>query len=214
MNLVVVTERDKQVLGFMARWRFVTLDQLFKSNIFTSTYKTAYKRLLVLRRGKLINGGQLSCGRIYYFLTPHGGEKIGLALPWYAKVYRNAGMDVVLKHLVACDFAFALSIEYLSRQDILSRWMDADYDVLAKCFRSSDLFFEKDGVLQVLVIDYRYSLKYLVERIKLYSRLPLDMREQLIINFLVFSETRQKQVLKAAADSGVRVKVLKANWKY
>ena len=214
MVALVVTDRDKLVLKFLARWRFGTLDQLFKVGVFDGARITAYKRLLVLRRGNLIKGGQLGCGGLYYYLAPRGGELIGLALPWFAKVYRNAGMDMVLKHLVACDFALAMEVEYLPGREVLSRWMDVDYDLLAKCFRGSDLFFEKDGVLNVLVVDYQLSLKYLAERVRLYSRLPVYLREQLIVNFLVFSATRQKQVLKAAADSGVRVKVLKANWKY
>lgn len=126
----------------MARWRFVTLEQLFKAGVFSGAHKTAYKRLLVLRRGKLINGGQLSCGRIYYYLAPKGGETIELLLPWYAKIYKNAGVDVVLKHLVACDFALALGIQYLAHREVLGRWMGADYDVLAKCFRGADLFLK------------------------------------------------------------------------
>jgi len=167
-----------------------------------------------LRRAKLISTGLLGSRRIYYYLTPKGGEVIGLTVPWYARIYRNACVDTVLKSLVACDFALALGIEYLPRREVLNRWMDADYDVLARCLRSSDLFFEKDGWLHVLAIDYQYSLKYLMERVKQYSRLPPAIREQLVIDFLVFSEAKQKQVLKAAADSGVKVKVLKANWKY
>ncbi len=212
--LVVVTERDRQVLTFTAKYRFVTLEQLFKAGIFTSSQNTAYKRLLVLRRGKLINAGRLANNRMYYYLSPRGGETIGLVLPWYAKVYRIAGLDVVLKHLVACDFALATGVEYLPRREVLDRWMAADYDVLARCFRGGDLFFEKGGLLHVLVIDYRYSLKYLAERVKLYSRLPPGIREQLAVDFLVFSETRQRQVLKLAKDVGMRVNVLKANWKY
>ncbi|WP_195713580.1 hypothetical protein [Desulfallas sp. Bu1-1] len=192
----------------------MTLEQLFKAGVFNSARNTAYRRLLVLRRGKLINGGQLGRGRMYYYLAPRGGEAIGLVLPWYAKVYRNAGIDVVLKHLVACDFALATGVEYLPRREVLSRWMDADYDVLAKCFRGSDLFFEKEDMLHVLVIDYQYSLKYLVERVRLYGRLPPELREKLVVNFLVFAETRQQQVLELAKDVGMRVKVLKANWKY
>lgn len=74
--------------------------------------------------------------------------------------------------------------------------------------------FERDGQLNVLVIDYQYSLKYLAGRVKLYSRLPPEIRGQLLVNYLVFTEIRQKQVIKAAAGMGVRVKVLKANWKY
>ncbi|SFR14998.1 hypothetical protein [Desulfoscipio geothermicus] len=214
VGLVVVTERDRNVLAFIARWRFVTLEQLFKAGLFSSAYNTCYKRLLALRRASLIKSGRLSCGRLYYYLTPLGGEEIGLAVPWYARIFRNAGVDTVLKCLVACDFALAMGIEYLPRREVLSRWMDADYDVLKRCLRSSDLFFEKDGWLHVLAIDYQYSLKYLAERIKLYSRLPSGIRQQLMINFLVFSESRQKQVMKAAADSGVKVKVIKANWKY
>lgn len=187
---------------------------MFKAGIFVSAQNTAYKRLLVLRRAKLIDAGRLSCGKMYYHLTPRGGEEAGLNVPWYSKMYRNAGVDVVLKHLVACDFALAVGVEYLHRRDVLGRWMDADYDVLAKCFRGSDLFFERDGGLQVLVIDYQYALKYLGERVKLYSRLPPGIRGQLVINFLTFSETRQKQILKAAADAAVKIKVLRANWKY
>ncbi|WP_166512319.1 hypothetical protein [Desulfallas thermosapovorans] len=190
------------------------MEQLFKAGVFCNAHNTAYKRLLVLRRGKFINCGQLSNGRMYYYLTPRGGEAVGLTVPWYSKIYRNAGVDVVLKHLVACDFALALGVEYLPRREVLDRLMAADYDVLAGCFRSSDLFFEKDGQLNVLVVDYQYSLKYLAERVRLYSRLPPEVRGQLVVNFLVFSETRQKRVLQLAADAGVRVKVLRANWKY
>lgn len=211
---LVITDRDRQVLAFLSKWRFCTQDQLQKAGVFTGAYNTCYKRLLALRRGKLIHSGRLSCGKMYYYLTPRGGEAVGLVIPWYAKLYRNAGMDVVLKHLVACDFALAVGIEYLPRREVLGRWMEADYDVLAKCFRCSDLFFEKESVLNALVIDYQYSLKYLTERVKLYSRLPPGIREQLVINFLTFSETRQKQLIKVAADAAIRVKVLKANWKY
>jgi len=212
---LVVTDRDLLVLKFLVRWRFGTLEQLFKAGVFNGARITAYKRLLVLRRGNLIRSGQLGCGKLYYFLAPKGGELIGLVVPWFAKTYRNAGMDLVLKHLVACDFALAMGVDYLPRREVLSRWMDVNYDLLAKCFRGSDLFFENDGVLNVLVVDYQLSLKYLGNKVKLYAQLPLVIREHLVVTFLVFSEVRQRCVLRLKDGvSGLKVRALKGNWKY
>ncbi|OAT86811.1 hypothetical protein A6M21_16490 [Desulfotomaculum copahuensis] len=209
-----VTERDRKTLEFIAKWRFVTTEQLQKAGIFKTARKKAYNRVLALRQVNLIKAGRLESGQLYYYLAPRGGEIIGIDDPWYAKRYRDAGGDVVLKHLVACDFALALGIEYLPHQEVLNRLMAASYDVLAKCVRGNDLFYENGGLLHTLIIDYQYSLKYLSERIKLYSRLPPGVRNQLVVDFLVFDETRQKQILRAARETGLKIKALKANWKY
>ncbi len=190
------------------------MDQLIKAGIFTTSRKRAYNRLLVLRRANLIKACRLNCGQMYYYLSPRGGETLGLPDLWYSKLYRNAGADTVLRSLIACDFALAADISYLPRQEVLSQLMTASYDVLAKCLRSNDLLYKKGDLLHVLIIDYQYSLKYLAERIRLYSRLPVEIQGRLMINILVFSKTRQEQVLRITRESGVRVRVLRANWKY
>ncbi|OPX85780.1 MAG: hypothetical protein A4E53_03375 [Pelotomaculum sp. PtaB.Bin104] len=213
-QMVIVTERDKKALRFMAKWRFCTLDQLIKVGIFLTSRKKAYNRLLSLRRANLVNSYRLSCGQVYYYLAPKGGEVIDLPNMWHSKIYRNAGMDTVVKSLITCDFALAMGIDYLPRQEVLNCFIEANYSLLEKCLRSSDLFYEKGGALNVLVIDYQYSFKYLAEKLKLYSRLPLEIRDKVTVNFLLFDETRQKQILRVAKDFRIRVKALKANWKY
>ncbi len=213
--MIVVTERDKRVLEFIARWRFATLEQMFKAGIFNSAYHTCYKRLLSLRNAKLINSDLLPCGKAYYYLAPRGGEVISLSFPWYAKVYRNASVDTVLHHLIHCDFSMAMGgIDYITKEEALSYLIDADFDTLEGIFRANDRYFIKDGILQALVVDYGLSMKYIVYRVKSYSRLPAQLHQKVLLLMLVFSESKREYAMKAAADSGVMVKVLKGNWKY
>lgn len=210
----ISTARDKEVLKFLARWRFCTVGQLQKAGIFKTSRKKCYNRLLVLRRAGLIKAGQLPRGELYYYLTPLGGEVAGLAIPWYSRWYKNARTETVVRHLVQCDFALAAGIDYLTREEVLGQLMDADYGTLAEIFRSKDLFFQKDGRLHTLIIDYHLTIKYLQERLRAYSRLPPAWREKITVVVLVFNEVKREQVKRAAGDARVQVKILKADWKY
>jgi len=211
---VVITERDKRTLEFLAKWRFCTVEQLRKAGIFDSSIKKCYQRLLVLRKNGLIKAARLSSGKLFYVLAPRGGEAIDLADSWHSARYRFATSTVV-SQLILTDFALAMGgIEYLPREKALERLLKASYGELLKVFRLSDVYYERDGVLCVLVVDNRLSMKYFAERVKAYSKLPADMRENVIIVFLVFSEAKRNQVLKLSLGSRVRIKVLKAKWKY
>lgn len=208
-----LTERDIKTLEFVGKWRFCTVEQLQKAGIFKAAYKTCYHRLAVLQSAKLIKSNKLPGGLLYYQLLPKGGEVIELADSWYSARYRCAKSTVV-NQLVLTDFALAMGINYLSRETALKRFLDASYDNLLKVSRLSDVYYEKDGALHVLVVDNQLSMKYFQERVKSYSGLPVELRGGLVVVFLVFSEAKKIQVLKVAACSGVKVKVFKAAWKY
>jgi len=153
---------------------------------------------------------RLANGKLFYCLTPKGGEEIDLPDAWHSSRYRFA-RSTVINQLILTDFALAMGIEYLPREKVLERFMEAKYSDLRRVFRSNDVFYEKDGVLYVLIIDNQLSLKYFSERIRAYSKLP-GTRENIVIVILVFSDTKKSQVVKLAG--GVKIKVLKASWKY
>lgn len=211
---MVVTDRDRRILNFFATWRFGTIEQLRKAGVFAASNKRCYKRLLLLRKAGLIRIGQLAGGQAYYHLLPKGGEVIGLQYPWYSRVYRGAGDSTVLQCLVFCDYAQAVGIEYLSTGELLERISAANYDVLKKIIRSQDRFYEKDGLLYALVVDFGLSMKYLSERAGAYARLPVVIGEKLIVVFLTFNDAKKDAVARVVKDSGLKVKLLKANWKY
>ena len=95
--------------------------------------------------------------------------------------------------MVLTDYALAMGIEYLFREKALERFFDASYDVLLKVSRLSDIYYEKDGLLHVLVVDNQLSMKYFTERVRAYSNLPLEMRHSLAVVFLVFSEVKKSR---------------------
>jgi len=204
---VKLTERDIMAMKFLAKWKFCTVEQLMKAGIFCSSVKKCVARLAVLRKNGYIKSYRLANGKLFYCLTPKAGEAIDLPDAWYR--YRFA-RSTVINQLILTDFALAIGIEYLPRENVLERFMKAKYSDLRRVFRSNDVFYEKDGVLHVLIIDNQLSLKYFSERIRAYSKLP-GTRENIVI--LVFSDTKKSQVVKLAGGN-VKIKVLKANWKY
>jgi hypothetical protein len=121
---------------------------------------------------------------------------------------------MVLKSLTACDYALATQIEYISRRDALDRLKAASYDVLKACLRGGQLYYLRGGLLHALVIDYGLSLKYMAQIVNTYCRLPPELRNEVVLDFLVFSEIRQKQVTALRRGAGVEVTAILANWKY
>lgn len=166
-----------------------------------------------MEKAGYIRASSLVSGKLYYFLTSRGGEIIDLEETWYSSRYRPA-KSTVINQLVLTDFALSMGIEYLSRDAALERFIHADYDAFNKISRLSDNYFVKDDKLNVLVIDNQLSMKYFHERIAAYSRLPTTFHDVITVVFLVFTEAKRKQVIKISADSQVRIKVMKANWKY
>lgn len=202
-----------QVLRFLAKWRFCTIEHLFRDGIFdtaTTKFKTAYRRLYVLGDRKLIRSRPLPAGQLFYHLLPRGGEMIGLTDDWYSLRYRCAP-STIIKELLKIDFALAMNVKYLSQREVLARLMEADYGALAGISRTTDVFYEKDGLLHVLVMDTRLTTKYFQERVKAYAKLP---PASIAVVFLTFSEAKKEQALRLAAGSAVQVKVLKSKWKY
>lgn len=189
------------------------MEQLQKAGIFKTAYKTCYKRLIVLQSMKLIKINKLPGGLMFYQLLPRGGEMIDLKDSWYSSRYRCAKSTVV-NQLVLTDFALAMGIDYLPRDKALGMFFKADYDAILKVSRLSDTYYEKEGTLHVLVVDNQLSMKYFQERVRAYSGLPVELRGGLAVVFLVFSEAKKSQVMKMASGAGVKVKVLKASWKY
>lgn len=210
---VKLTERDIMTLKFLAKWRFCTVEQLQKAGIFCSSPKKCGSRLAILRGNGYVKSYRLSTGKLFYVLTPRGGEIIDLADSWYSTRYRFAH-STVINQLILVDFALAMQIEYLSREKALERFLKANYGELLKVSRLSDIYYEKNGLLHVLVVDNQLSMKYFAERVKAYSKLPADLRENMTVVFLVFADAKKNQVLKLSAGSRVRIKVLKAKWKY
>lgn len=210
-----LTPRDVNTLKFIAKWRFCTADHLLRAGIYNSSRKKCVARLSALRKSGYLKSYRLPTGHHFYLVTPKGGEAIGLLDAWHSIRYRPPAVSTIINQLVAVDFALAAGIDqYLSRQVVLDRFLEADYSVLLKILKSTDRFYQKDGVLHALVIDHQLSLKYLAERAKAYSNLPPSVRENLTVVFLVFSETKKAQILNMVAGSKARIKVFKANWKY
>jgi hypothetical protein len=207
-----LTERDVKTLGFLAKWRFCTVEQLQNAGVFHTSYKKCSSRLAILRKNGFIKSYRLNTGRLFYVLTPKGGEAIDLFDNWHSARYRFA-QSTVINQLILTDFALAMGIEYLPRKKALERFLKADYGELLKVSRLNDNYFEKDGVLHVLVVDNRLGLKYFSERVKAYAKLSAELRDRIIVVFLVFNEVKKSQVGKLNGGE-VRIKVFKANWKY
>ncbi len=189
------------------------MEQLQKAGIFSSSLKKCSNRLSILRNHGFIKSDRLNSGKLYYALTPKGGEVIELADSWYSARYRCAKSTVVNK-LVLTDFALALGIDYMSRDKALEKFFEASYDALLKISRLSDVYYVKDNLLHVLVVDNHLSMKYFSHKVKAYSDLPPELRGGLAVVFLVFNDAKKNIVMKLAAGTGVRVKVIKSNWKY
>ncbi|MCL5290720.1 MAG: hypothetical protein M1489_06835 [Firmicutes bacterium] len=211
---MVITERDRQIFNFFAKWRFGTIAQLRKAGIFSASDKRCYKRLLLLRNSGLIQSIQLAGGQTYYHLLPKSGEIIGLKYPWYSSIFRGAGDSTAVQYLVFCDYAQAAGIDYLSTEESLRRISASNYDVLKKIIKSHDRFYEQNGLLHAMVVDFGLSMKYLAERAGAYARLPVVLRESLVVVFLTFNDAKKDAVARAVNGSGLKVKLLKANWKY
>jgi hypothetical protein len=212
--LIALTERDRDALRFVGKWRFTTLEQLQKSDIFLTSRKRAYHRLYELCQSEYLNARILDKGQLYYYLTPKGGEAAGLLDMYWSSRYRDARRDLILKTLTACDFSLAAGVEYFSQKDALERLKSAPYDTLKSCLKGQQLYYVQGSVLHVLTIDYDLSLKYLAQKIKTYSRLPPGLRNEVALDFLVFSETRQTQVKALSKKSSVIVTAILGNWKY
>lgn len=210
---VKLTERDIKTLQFLAKWRFCTVEQLQKTGIFCSSLKKCSSRLSNLRTNGLIKSYRLNTGKLFYILSPRGGEAIDLVDSWHSARYRFA-ISTVVNQLILTDFALAMGIDYLPREKALERFLKASYGDLLKVSRLSDTYYEKDNLLHVLVVDNQLSMKYFAERVKAYSKLPPDLQDNMMIVFLVFTEAKRNQVLKLSSGGRVRIKVLKANWKY
>jgi len=179
---VNLTERDIKTLEFLAKWRFCTVEQLQKAKIFCSSYKKCSSRLLILRSNGLIKSYPLNSGKLFYILTPKGGEAIDLPDYWHSRRYRFA-QSMVINQLILVDFALAMGIDYLPRKTALERFLKASYGELLKVSHLSDTYYEKDGLLHVLVVDNQLTMKYFSERVKAHSKLPADLRDGLVVVF-------------------------------
>lgn len=189
------------------------MEQLQKAGIFNSSAKKCNERLSILRKNGLIKSGRLNSANLYYMLTPRGGEKIDLLDSWYSSRYRCA-KSTVINQLVLTDFALAAEIDYLPQKKAVGKFLEANFDALIKVSRLSDCYYEQDGILHILVVDNQLSMKYFQERVRAYSGLPADLLGSLAVVLLVYSEAKKNQVMKLAAGAGVRIKVIKSNWKY
>ncbi len=212
--MIILTERDRNALRFVGKWRFATLEQLQKAGIFLTSRKRAYHRLYELCQGEYLNARILDSGQLYYYLTPKGGEAAGFLDLYWSSRYRDARRDLVLKTLTACDFSLAAGVEYISRKDTLERLKSAPYDILKSCLKGQQLYYVRGNALHVLTIDYNLSLKYLAQKIKTYSRLPSSLRSEVVLDFLLFSETWQTQVRVMSKKSSVIVTAILGNWNY
>jgi hypothetical protein len=212
--LIALTARDRDTIRFVGKWRFATLEQLQKTGIFLTSRKRAYHRLYELCQGEYLKSRTLDGGRLYYHLTPKGGEAAGFPDPYWSSRYRDARRDLVLKTLTACDFSLAVGVAYITQKDVLERLKSASYDTLKSCLKGQQLYYLQGNVLHVLTIDYNLSLKYLAQKIKAYSRLTSGLRSEVTLDFLVFSETRQAQVKALSKKSSVIVTAILGNWKY
>ncbi len=212
--MIILTERDRDAIRFIGKWRFATLEQLQKAGIFLTSRKRAYHRLYELCQGEYLKARILDKGQLYYYLSPKGGEAAGFLDLYWSSRYRDARRDMILKTLTACDFSLAAGVEYLSQKDALEGLKSAPYDTLKSCLRGQQLYYVQGNMLHVLTIDYNLLLKYLSQKIKTYSRLPPDLRSEVALDFLVFSETRQTQVKALSKKSSVIVTAILGNWKY
>jgi hypothetical protein len=211
--LIILTERDRDAIRFIGKWRFTTLEQLRKADIFLTSRKRAYHRLYELCQGEYLKARILDRGQLYYYLTPKGGEAAGFLDMYWSSRYRDARRDLILKTLTACDFSLA-GVEYISQKEVLERLKSAPYDILKSCLKGQQLYYVQGNMLHVLTIDYDLSLKYLAQKVKTYSRLPSGLRSEVALDFLVFSETRQTQVKALSKRSSVTVTAILGNWKY
>ncbi len=211
---VVITERDKQVLLFLAKWRFATVEQLIKAGIFQTSHKRCYNRLLQLCKGRYIAANRLARGQMYYHLLPDGAEILGLTIPWYSRLFKSASDSTVVQYLVWCDYAQACKISYLSSKQAFQELSQASYDALKRVIKGQDRFYYQDDILHALVADFGLSTKYLSERAAAYSKLPAAIKDRLTVVFLVFNDTKRHAVARAVQHSGLKVKILKAKWKY
>lgn len=211
---MIVTDRDRQVLRFLSKWRFGTAEQLKKAGIYSTGGKRCYNRMLEMCKAGLIKSGQLASGVTYYHLLPLGGEIIGLDYPWYNRLYKGAGDTTVVQYLIYCDYALALGIDYISSREVFEQLYGASYDALKKVVRSQDKFYSQGGALHALVVDFGLSMKYLTERAGAYARLPHAVRGGLVVVFLVFNDVKNKAVTRAVKGPGLNLRVLKSKWKY
>lgn len=212
--MVVITERDKQVLLFLAKWRFATVDQLLKAGIFQTSRKRCYNRLLQLVKGGYIQSQILAKGQGYYHLLPAGAETVGLNFPWYSRMFKGASDSTAVQYLVWCDYAQACKISYLPTRQAYQELSMASYDALKRVIKGQDRFYYQGNILHAIVADFGLSIKYLSERASAYSKLPPAIKDRLTVVFLVFNDTKRNAVAKAVQNSGLQVKLLKANWKY
>lgn len=150
----------------------------------------------------------------YYYLQPLGAEKINLSIPWYSKIFKDAADNSVVQYLVHCDYAQAIGIDYLPSGEALQRLSVSGYDVLKKVIKGQDRFYYHQGILHALVVDFGLSAKYLSERATAYARLPLMLKENIVVVFLVFNDTKKDLIARNVHDSGLRIRLLKARWKY
>lgn len=215
---IVITERDKQVIQFLVKWRFATIEQLAKAGIFNTTKKRCYIRLLDLCKDSYIKSNQLANRTMYYHLLSKGAEILGINLPWYSRIFKGAGDSRVIQHLTFCDYAQAMSIEYIPFVRAVKNgnnlMQTIGYDTLKGVVCSQDRFYYHQGELHALVVDFGLSLKYMTQRANNYARLPAEVKNKLTVVFLVFTEGKRLTVAKAIQDSGLKAKIMKANWKY
>jgi hypothetical protein len=121
---------------------------------------------------------------------------------------------VVLKALAALDFALATGVEYISRREVFDVLKSVSYDTLKSCLKGEQSYYTKDNVLHVLTIDFNLTLKYIAQKIRAYSHLPLGLRDSVTLDFLVFTEARQKQISALRQGAVVKVTAIQGNWKY
>lgn len=210
----ILTERDHQVLRFLAESRFCTPDQLIKAGIFKCSRKRCLNRLIDLKKDGFLKSGRLSQGQAYYFLTPAGGEVAGLLDPWYSRRYKDARENKVVRELIYTDFAITMGVKYLERKVVFELLNRAGYETLNKIFKAQDHYFKINEVLHVLVLDYYYSLKSLAARVSAYTKLPHDLRDKVVINILTFSLSRKAQLARLITKYPINVKIYKADLKY
>ncbi|TDA67692.1 MAG: hypothetical protein D9V47_09205 [Clostridia bacterium] len=206
---MVLTERDRQVLSFLVKYRFCTREHMLRAGFFPSD-KVCLRRLGVLAGAKFIRAGSVGRTR-YYFLAPAGGLEVGLTDADTARRYRDAPAETVVRHLVWGDFALARGVGYLDRQEALEELRRLGANLTSSVLltaRGVKLYYSNND-LHVLLADTGQA--NFLRRVKDLARLPPGLFH---LDVLVYGRARQAQLQKVLASRARRATIIVSTWKY
>lgn len=206
---MVLTQRDRQVLAFLARYRFCTREHLLKARFFPSE-ETCVRRLNMLKAAKYLRAGTLGRTR-YYYLAPAGGLAAGLADLDTARRYRDSPKETVVRHLVWADFALAKGINYLQPEDAVEvlRAAGANLTTIRLLTGRWMRLYQWQGELHVLLVDTGQG--NFPRRVKDLARLPPTFFH---LDILIFNPARQTQLERILAGRAKRATIIVSTWKY